>query len=255
MTSLRPPLDRSRLGLEIIILLGLSLGQSGIYSVLRIIERLTRPEPLGQQTSTLNASATPDRPWLDLSYQLVGIAFALVPVLLALYLLNLTNRPAGRLIGLDLRRPRFDLAFGAVIALGIGVPGLGLYLGARALGFNTAVQASGLADNWWTIPVLILSAFQNAALEEVIMIGYLFARFRQLAWRLPVIIVISAVIRGSYHLYQGFGGFVGNLIMGAIFGLIYLKWKRVAPLIIAHTLLDIAAFVGYALVAPYVDWL
>ena len=85
----------TQLGLEIFIVLGLSLGQSAVYSLLRIIERLTRPQPLNQQTSTLNASATPDRPWLDLTYQLVGIAFALVPVLLALYLLNLTNRPAG----------------------------------------------------------------------------------------------------------------------------------------------------------------
>ena len=247
--------DRSRLGLEVLIVLGLTLGQSGVYSVLRIIERLTRPVPLSQQTSTLNASTTPDRPWLDLSYQLVGIAFALVPVLLVLYLLNLTNRPAGPTIGLYPVRPRFDLGFGALIALGIGVPGLGLYLGARALGLNTAVQASALADNWWTIPVLVLSAFENAALEEVIMIGFLFTRFRQLDWRPVVILLVSAVVRGSYHLYQGFGGFVGNLIMGVIFGLIYLRWKRVGPLVVANTLLDVAAFVGYALLAPRVDWL
>ena len=70
-----------------------------------------------------------------------------------------------------------------------------------------------------------------------------------------MIILVSAVIRGSYHLYQGFGGFVGNLIMGVIFGLIYLRFKRVAPLVVAHTLLDVAAFVGYALVAPHVSWL
>ena len=65
---------------------------------------------------------------------------------------------------------------GLLIALGIGIPGLGLYLGARELGLNTQVQASGLADNWWTVPVLILSAVQNAMLEEVIVIGYLFTR-------------------------------------------------------------------------------
>ncbi len=247
--------NRTRLGVEIVIVLGLSLGQSAVYSVLRIIERLTRDVPLAQQTSTLNASTTPDRPWLDLTYQLVNIAVALVPVLLALYLLNLTNRPAGRVIGLDLRRPRFDLGFGVLVAAGIGVPGLGLYLGARALGLNTQVQASALADNWWTIPVLVLSALQNSLLEEVIMIGYLYTRFAQLAWRWPMIIIASAVIRGSYHLYQGFGGFVGNLVMGVIFGLVYLRWKRVTPLVVAHTLLDIAAFVGYALVAPHVTWL
>ena len=247
--------DRMRLGVEVAIVLGLSLAQSSIYSVLRIIERLTRDVPLAQQTSTLNPSVTPDRPWLDLTYQLVGIAFGLMPVLLALYLLSLTNPPAGRTIGFDLRQPRFDVGFGVLIAVVIGVPGLGLYAVARKLGINTEVQASGLTDQWWTIPVLILSAVQNALLEEIVVIGYLFTRLRQLAWNVTAIIALSAIIRGSYHLYQGIGGFIGNLIMGVVFGLIYLRWKRVAPLIVAHTLLDITAFVGYALVAPYVDWL
>jgi membrane protease YdiL (CAAX protease family) len=247
--------DRTRLGFEVAIVLGLSLGQSGVYAVLRIIERLTREVPLAQQTSTLNPSVTPDRPWLDLTYQLVGIAFGLMPVLLALYLLNLTNAPAGRTIGFDLQRPRFDLGFGVLIAVAIGVPGLGLYALARTLGINTEVQASGLTDNWWTIPVLILSAVQNALLEEIVVVGYLFTRLRQLAWHPLAIIALSAIIRGSYHLYQGIGGFIGNLIMGVIFGLIYLRWKRVGPLIVAHTLLDITAFVGYALVAPHVNWL
>jgi membrane protease YdiL (CAAX protease family) len=247
--------NRTRLGIEVAIVLGLSLGQSAIYSVLRIIERLTREVPLAQQTSTLNASVTPDRPWLDLTYQLVGIAFGLMPVLLALYLLNLSNAPAGRTIGFDLTRPRFDLGFGVLIALLIGVPGLGLYALARVLGLNTDVQASGLTDNWWTIPVLILSAAQNALLEEVVVIGYLFTRLSQLGWNAIAIVALSAIIRGSYHLYQGIGGFVGNLIMGVIFGLIYLRWKRVGPLVVAHTVLDIAAFVGYALIAPHVTWL
>ena len=247
--------DRSRIGLEVLLVLGLSLGRSAVYSVLSIIERLTRAEPLSAQTSTLNASATPDRPWLDLAYQLVGIGFALVPVLLVLYLLTLTDGPAGRLIGLDLRRPGRDLLTGALLAAGIGIPGLGLYLGARALGLNTDVQASGLAGAWWTVPVLVLSAFQNALLEEVVMIGFLITRFRQLGWRLWAVIGVSALIRGSYHLYQGFGGFVGNLVMGVLVGLFYLRWKRVAPLVVAHTLLDVVAFVGYALVAPHVTWL
>jgi membrane protease YdiL (CAAX protease family) len=246
---------RVRAAREVWLLLGLSLGQSAVYSVLNIIERLTRNVPLAQQTATLNASATPDRPWLDLAYQLAGIAFGLVPMLLALYLLGQSDPPAGRGIGLDITRPGFDLGFGALIAAGVGVPGLGLYLGARALGMNTDVHASGLGDNWWTVPVLIAAAAENALLEEVIMIGFLFTRLRQLGWRLPLIIAVSAMVRGAYHLFQGFGGFLGNAIMGAVFGLIYLRWKRVAPLVVAHTLLDITAFVGYALLAPHVSWL
>ena len=98
--------------------------------------------------------------------------------------------------------------------------------------------------------MLVLSAAQNAILEETIMIGFLYTRLRQLNWPIIGIIAFSALIRGSYHLYQGFGGFAGNLIMGVVFGLIYLRWKRVGPLVVAHTLLDVTAFVGYALVAP-----
>ena len=246
---------RPRYGTEVVLVLAVSLGQSAVYALLRIVERLTRRVPLDQQTSSLNTAVTPDRPWLDLAYQLAGIGFGLVPVLLALYLLSRTDPPAGPRIGLDRARPGFDLGFGALIALGIGVPGLGLYLGARELGLNTTVQASGLADTWWTVPVLILSALQNSLLEEVIMIGFLFTRLAQLHWPVVWIVIISAVIRGSYHLYQGFGGFVGNAIMGVIFGLLYLRWKRVGPLVVAHTLLDVVAFVGYALLAPRVDWL
>jgi membrane protease YdiL (CAAX protease family) len=243
-----------RLGSEIVIVLGLTLGQSAVYSILRIVDRLTRNVPLSQQTSTLNQSVTPDRPWLDLTYQLVAIAFSLVPVLLVLYLLHGISAP-GHGIGFDVRRPRSDVLFGLVIAAVVGFPGLGLYLGARALGLNTHVQASALADNWWTVPVLILSAAQNAILEEVIMIGYLFTRLSQLHWQWPLILAVSAVIRGCYHLYQGFGGFAGNLVMGVIFGLVYLRFRRVGPLIVAHTLLDVVAFVGYALLAPHVSWL
>lgn len=87
------------------------------------------------------------------------------------------------------------------------------------------------------------------------MIGYLFTRWKQLGYSMWSIVVISAVIRGGYHLYQGWGGFIGNLVMGLAFGWLYLKIKRVMPLVIVHTLLDVFAFVGYALLAPYLTWL
>ena len=63
------------------------------------------------------------------------------------------------------------------------------------------------------------------------------------------------MLRGAYHLYQGVGGFVGNLVMGLLFGWLFLRWRRVAPFVVAHTLLDVGAFVGYAVLAPHVSWL
>lgn len=261
MTRARP-----RFGLEILLVLGVSLGESAAYSILRIVDRLTRPEPLAQQTTQMNTSVAEDRPWLDLAYQLANIAFPLVPVLLALYLLALAAgpvvwrgddpaRPSWQRVGFDLRRPGWDIGWGFLVAAGIGIPGLGFYLLAREIGINTNVVPANLADNWWTVPVYLLAAAMNGILEEVLMLGYLFLRLRQIGWSWWLIVLTSAVVRGSYHLYQGFGGFAGNLIMGIAFGLLFLRWKRVGPLVVAHTLLDIVAFVGYALVAPRVEWI
>jgi len=63
------------------------------------------------------------------------------------------------------------------------------------------------------------------------------------------------LLRGTYHLYQGFGGFVGNLVMGLIFGWLFLRWKRTAPMVIAHFLIDAVAFVGYVYLQGHVSWL
>jgi len=250
---------RVRSGIEVLLVLGVSLGQSAVYSILRIVDLQTRPTPINQQTTTMNNAVTPDRPWLDLSYQLVGVVFPVVPALLALYLISLSRRADERsapaLIGFDLRRPGPDLALGGLIALGIGLPGLGLYLGARELGLNTNIAAANLTAIWYAIPVYCLAAAMNGVLEEVVMLGFLYRRFADLRWRLPVIVGTSALVRGAYHLYQGYGGFAGNLLMGLIFGLVYLRVKRVMPLVVAHTVLDVAAFVGYALVSPHVSWL
>lgn len=240
-------------GIELLLVLGLSLGRSAVYSALSLLDKLTRETPLNQQTTTINNSVAADRPWLDFSYQVAAVVFPLVPALLALYLLQLSGDR--RQIGFDLRRPRFDLGWGFGLAAAIGIPGLGLYFGAWALGFNTKVEPANLAAHWWTVPVLIGLAVMNAVLEEVIMIGFWFTRGRQLGWPLLVVLLSSALVRGSYHLYQGFGGFVGNIVMGIVFGLVYALTRRIGPLVVAHFLLDLVSFVGYAILAPLVDWI
>jgi len=235
-----------RLTAEVWIVLGLSLGRSAVYAVVSLVATLTAGPPLGEQSTTLNPSQSP-RPLLDLTYQLLSIGFALVPVALAIYLLSEPGRSALRRIGLDAARPWRDLAVGLGLAGAIGVPGLGLYVIGRALGITVQVQASALNAAWWTVPVLILAALQNALLEEVIAVGYLFERLRELRWSAPAVVVASALLRGSYHLYQGWGPFVGNVVMGLVFAEYYRRTRRVAPLVVAHTVIDIVAFVGYAL--------
>jgi membrane protease YdiL (CAAX protease family) len=132
-----------------------------------------------------------------------------------------------------------------VLALAIGIPGIDLYLGGKALGLSVTVDAAGLSSHWWTVPILLLSALRAGLQEEVIVLGYLFERLQQLGWGRWRIIVAAALFRGSYHLYQGFGAFVGNFLMGMLFGFLYSRSKRVLPFVIAHFLIDAAIFVGY----------
>jgi len=259
--SIAKPEDRRGLIPETLIVLGLSLGASAVWAVIRVIDMLTRPDPIGNQTVGINNSVVLDRAWLDLLYQLYRIAAPLVPVVLVFFLLaKLWRPPAGplKVMGIDNDGLAKDFGWGALLALIIGLPGLGLYAIAHAIGINASIAAGNLIMVWWTVPVYILFAAMNGILEEVVMIGYLFTRWTQAnlaPWR---IILISAAIRGTYHLYQGFGSFIGNFIMGVIFGWFFARTRRVLPLIIAHTLLDIVIFVGYAFlhdIWPWLSWL
>ncbi|MFI8321299.1 CPBP family intramembrane glutamic endopeptidase [Streptomyces sp. NPDC085529] len=239
---------------ETLIVLALSLGASAVSSLISFIGSLTRPGSLKEQAAGLNGSYVPGRPWLDLAWQLFGIATALVPVVLVAHLL-LREGSGLRDIGFDRTRPWSDLGRGALLAAGIGSAGLAFYLASRASGFNLTVVPESLPDVWWKYPVLILSAIQNSVLEEVIVVGYLLRRLGQLGWSPMAALLASSVLRGSYHLYQGIGGFVGNMVMGVVFVLLYRRWGRVGPLVAAHALLDIVAFVGYGLLAGKVGWL
>ena len=246
--------SRRRLRLEVWIVLGLSLGQSAVYSVVQLLDKMTRA-PLAEGTSTLNRSQS-SREYFDLTYQLLDIVFALVPVLLVIYFLtdqrqSTPGAPHGgsafRKLGFDFARPGRDLLQGLGLAALIGIPSLGLYAAGRTLGITTAIIPSALDAYWWTVPVLVLSALRHAVVEEVIVVGYLLNRFGTLGWSVPLAIFASSMLRGSYHLYQGFGPFIGNAVMGVVFAWLYTRTRRVMPLVVAHALLDIVAFVGFSL--------
>ncbi|WP_405362609.1 CPBP family intramembrane metalloprotease [Kitasatospora sp. NBC_00085] len=245
---------RRLLGVELLTVLGLSLGASGIGALISFTGSLTETLSLGQQVATLNSSRAPGRPWLDLAWQLYYIGRGLMPVVLVGYLL-VREGTSLRVIGFDLGQKLRDLGRGAVVAAAIGGSGLALYLLSQAAGYNLTVAPSGLPDVWWRIPVLVASAWQNAILEEVVVLGYLLRRLGQLGWSWQAALVASSVLRGSYHLYQGVGGLVGNMVMGAVFCLLYRRWGRVMPLVVAHALIDTVAFVGYALLSGHVSWL
>lgn len=222
----------------------LSLGASAIWAVLQFVDVSTRPTPIGEQQVSLNPTRS-DRAWLDLAYQLTGIFLDLVPVALVIWLLWRARRPHLGALGIDRTRPWRDGASGIALVLVIGVPGIALYFAGRALGLTVDVVPSPLDAHWFTIPVLVLSALRAGLTEEVIVIGYLFERLRRLGWGTWQIILSAAALRGVYHLYQGVPALIGNFAMGVLFGWLYARGGRLVPLIVAHTLIDVAVFIGY----------
>lgn len=243
-----PPGSRARTWWEIAIVLALGLGESAVYSIVQLAYRLTDTTPLADQTTTLNPSRS-DREVFDLVYQLLGIGFAVVPVLLVCFLVWRSSRPRLGLIGLDGTRVGHDIGHGILLVLAIGIPGLALYAGGRMLGLFVAVDPGGLEAHWWTVPVLLLSAARASITEEFVVLGYLFLRLRQLGWGPWPIIIATSVLRATYHLYQGPGAFIGNFAMGLLFGWLFTRTGRLLPFLVAHFVIDAAAFVGYPLAA------
>jgi len=236
------------------VVFALSLGASAVYSIISLLSKITAESALSSQTATINRQLS-DREWLDFVYQFFGIAFGLAPVALVLFLLWEKKNSPFDAIGLNFLQPGRDLLRGVCLAAVIGVPGLGLYLVSRQLGISAEVIPAAMAEYWWSVPMLLFAAVRASLLEEVIVVGYLFNRLSRLGVSKNSQIVLSASLRATYHLYQGFGGFIGNFVMGLLFGYLYQRWGRVMPLVVAHFVLDAAIFVGYAVLKDVLTFL
>lgn len=221
----------------------LSLGASAIWSVISFLRKLQAAGGLAASTTTINRPLA-ETPWLDLISQLASIGLGLVPVALSIYLLSLDS------IGIGLRPKLRDLLQVLVVAAVVGIPGIGLYFWALELGLTSQVVPSALNENWWTIPILLLAALKAGLLEEVVAVAFFTEKVRKFRPEISALVLIfaSALFRASYHLYQGYSAFIGNFVMGLIFAYWYHRTKRVAPLVMAHFLMDAVVFIGYPLV-------
>lgn len=238
---------------EVVIVFSITLGLSALRSLLSLVESVLQAGALSDQQVALHrpqaAIAT-----IDLLRQVLGAGQLIGWGALGLYLLWRAGFKLAD-IGLPLRIGGRDLGIGVGLAAMIGIPGLALYLVSWQLGFSVAVVPSLLGETWWRPITLTLSAVGNAFAEEVLLVGFLLTRLRQLGLSENSSLLLSSVLRGAYHLYQGAAGFFGNVVMGLILGRAWQRTNRLWPLVIAHALLDFVAFVGYALLKPLLPWL
>ncbi len=230
-----------------------TFGLSGLSGILSLVEDALAPGGLADQTVALNVSRS-EQGWIDLGRQLLGIVRLCAWAALGLYLLWRSGLGPAK-IGLGRPRARADLLPGVGLAALIGLPGLALYLVANAVGANLTVLPSTIEEHWWRLPTLLLWALANSGAEEVLVVAYLISRLRRLGWSENSSLLASSLLRGSYHLYQGLGGGIGNVAMGLVLGRYWQRTNRLWPLIVAHWLIDAVAFVGYTALRGHVSWL
>lgn len=220
---------------EVWVVLALSFLPSAIYA----IRSLIRAPVAGVVVAAANRSEN----FLD---QLLPFVFGLAPVWLVIYLAR-REGIGMRAFGFSGDRLGRDAGAGVGLFLVVGAAGIGVYLGAVELGVNRFVVPAPPEGYWWTWLAVVMHGVGAGLVEETIVLAYLITRLERIGWSVAAAVAASAVFRASYHLYQGWGGFLGNLAMGVLFGVLFVRMRRAWPFVLAHVLVDVGAAAGFLL--------
>lgn len=85
--------------------------------------------------------------------------------------------------------------------------------------------------------VWIIVFTTNSFFEEGIYVGYLYKRLER--YNRGIFLVVTTALRIIIHLYQGLGNVVMHAMVAVIFGTYYIGYRKLAPLIIVHTILNL----------------
>jgi len=87
--------------------------------------------------------------------------------------------------------------------------------------------------------------------EEFLYRGFVFGALTHLSIPMWAVLLISSVLFGLAHAYQGPGGMLGTLILGTVFGLARILYDSLVPVVFWHAAVDIVA--GFAGKAYLID--
>lgn len=93
------------------------------------------------------------------------------------------------------------------------------------------------------LPFLAL-AITAGVCEEFIYRGFAIAAFTRAGLPGRCVILVSSVLFGLAHLYQGRGGFLGTMILGALFGVVRIGYDSLVPVVLWHVAVDVVAGVA-----------
>jgi uncharacterized protein len=77
--------------------------------------------------------------------------------------------------------------------------------------------------------------------EEFLYRGFVFGALTHLSVPVWSVLLISSVLFGLAHAYQGPGGMLGTLILGTVFGLMRILYDSLVPVVLWHAAVDLVA--------------
>jgi len=117
--------------------------------------------------------------------------------------------------------------------------GILLYSTVISAGFGTWFEFPSLDTSQLGFGTVLLFSVVNGIYEETFVVGYVVGCLaRQSTW---VVVISSDLIRFSYHVYQGPEAVLFILPMGLVFAYLYVKYRRLWPLVLCHIILDVVA--------------
>jgi len=92
-----------------------------------------------------------------------------------------------------------------------------------------------------TMPVVLLVSMINGTFEEFFLTGYLLKALRPAG--ASAALGVSALVRTTYHLYQGPLGAITVMMFGLLLTGFYWRYRTLWPVISAHIITDFAALI------------
>lgn len=110
------------------------------------------------------------------------------------------------------------------------------YSSAVLKSFSYFFPATWTERRWW-----VFVAITAGVCEETLFRGFMLHYLHVFPWalNLTLALLISSVIFGCNHLYQGVGGVAGSAIVGFLFGLLFLLTGNLLLPIIFHGVVDL----------------
>lgn len=181
-----------------------------------------------------------------LSVAVILLAGNLIGAALALLWARLSRTPWRELGFVRPRNWVVDLTVGAIGGIALRILMKAFVM--RTFGFSPVNQGYHyLVGNTAALPSALAVMLIGAGFgEETIWRGFLFERARTLigtsARAAAATLVVSSVLFGMAHLVgQGWQGVVQSTITGFVFGLAYLRLRRIWPVMAAHAAFDVTA--------------